>query len=369
MTHHERMMLVIAGKKPDRIPWAPRLEIWYEAHYNQGTLPERFQGYSLREIYRQMDLGIRAEKNLFETKIKEVTIREEQDGNLFRRTYIAPIGEVTESFNRDPQAKLKGLSDEVQIEHLIKGINDYRVVQYMMEHTSYHPTYKEYLDYEQEIGEDGVLLGYTYYDPMFAILFYYIGFNTAYYELADHHEAVENLYYLLKNKLKEMQEEVVFNSPAKIVFHGSHYSMMTPPPIFNRYMVPYFKEFNSKLHLTGKIHAVHADADSKLLLQSFLDAGIDLVDCYCTAPMVSVSMEETLEAWEDKIIIWGGIPSILLCPNTTSYEDFISYMENLFKLLRRKSHRVILGVADNVMPEADITRIEKISEMVSKFTY
>ena len=44
-------------------------------------------------------------------------------------------------------------------------------------------------------------------------------------------------------------------------------------------------------------------------------------------------------------------------------------MNNLFKLLKRKDARVILGIADNVMPEADIDRVEKVCEMVENFKY
>jgi hypothetical protein len=87
--------------------------------------------------------------------------------------------------------------------------------------------------------------------------------------------------------------------------------------------------------------------------------------------MVSVTMEETLERLGDKIVVWGGIPSIVIVPEVVSYEKFSDYLNYYFKTLEKYKgkSRVIVGIADNVVAEADIDRVEKVSEMVDKFRY
>ena len=50
MTDRERLLAILAGQSPDRIPWIPRLEIWYEGQKRRGTMPARYEGWTLREI-------------------------------------------------------------------------------------------------------------------------------------------------------------------------------------------------------------------------------------------------------------------------------------------------------------------------------
>ncbi len=54
MTNRERILAILAGKAPDRIPWIPRLGIWYEANRRAGTLPKEHLGRSLREVERDV---------------------------------------------------------------------------------------------------------------------------------------------------------------------------------------------------------------------------------------------------------------------------------------------------------------------------
>ena len=302
---------------------------------------------------------------VFRTSLDGVEVVENKKDDRIEKVFNTPVGTVSETFCRISGSQYGW----VHLTHMIKGEEDYKVVEYIVEHTVYIPQYEDYIRYEKEIGEDGVPIVDTGYDPMFSILKDYIGYNNAYYEFADNKDRVEHLYEVLKNKLHQLQN-ILLESPARVILHGCHYdSMMTPPPIFNKYMKPYLQDFSHKLHDRGKILTVHADGDSKLLLTSFIESGIDMVECFCTYPMVSVTLREAFDVWGDKMIIWGGVPSTILCPSCYNYDEFLSYMNNVFKLIKEKRGRLILGAADNVMPEADIGRVEKISEMVEDFRY
>lgn len=68
------------------------------------------------------------------------------------------------------------------------------------------------------------------------------------------------------------------------------------------------------------------------------------------------------------MVIWGGIPSTLVCPTSCSKVEFEAYLTDLFQLLASRPTRIILGVADNVMPEADISRIARVTELVEAFS-
>ena len=73
----------------------------------------------------------------------------------------------------------------------------------------------------------------------------------------------------------------------------------------------------------------------------------------------------TLAAFGREVIIWGGIPSVMLC-EPVSDQAFADYMLNLFRTIA-PGDAFILGVADNVMAEAKLERIERVSEMVQAY--
>lgn len=368
MSTRERLEKILQGERPDRIPWIPRMKIWYQYHRFHNSLPLEYRECTLLELERELGLDhpARAGK-IFKEVYHNVEIEEEMQGRSLIRHYSTPVGEVRELFTIDEKAKSEGLPGEVRIEHLIKDVEDYKVMEYILENREYIPLYEEFREYDKGVGDRGLPMVKCGYDPMFTILNTFIGYNRAYYELVDHKDLVLRLYGTLYEKQRELME-IMAHSPARVLLHGSHYdSQMTPPPIFSEFIKPYLKECSTLLHKEDKLLAVHADADSIYLLDLFLESGIDLADCLCTAPMVKCTIEDAIEAWGEDIIIYGGVPSVILCPISYSFEDFREYMKALFKSIRKHKPRFILGVSDNVMPQASLDRVKYITDMVESY--
>jgi uroporphyrinogen-III decarboxylase len=150
--------------------------------------------------------------------------------------------------------------------------------------------------------------------------------------------------------------------------HGVHFdSQFTPPPFFREYYTPYYQEFSKLLHENGKYLSCHADSDTSLILDEIMDAGFDMAECFVTHPMVPCTLEQARGAWGDKVVIWGGIPSIMVCEPVTD-QRFEEYMTHVFETIA-PGDAFIFGVADNVMPEAKIERIRRVTEMVQEYGY
>ena len=66
-------------------------------------------------------------------------------------------------------------------------------------------------------------------------------------------------------------------------------------------------------------------------------------------------MEEARAVWQDRITIWGGLPSILLEANV-SLEQLLAHLANIYRAIGR-GHRFILGISDQAMPSASWTNI------------
>jgi hypothetical protein len=320
---------------------------------------------SLRQIERDLGLGTPARNGqIFKTQLSGIEIKTQQKGVEILTEYITPIGTVSTLYRHSEELVRVGLPS-LQIEHMIKRKADYPVVEYIIDHTEIIPTYKEYLAYEEEIGEDGIPLVSLGSCPMHRILREFIGYNHGFYALCDHPAQIESLLASLEAYAAKLQH-VALESPAKMILYGIHFdSQMTPPPLFKEYFLPHFKTFSKELHKRDKILVCHADNDTKLLLSLVKEAGFDMAECFVTAPMVHCTLAEARQAWGKDVIIWGGIPSSILCPPVTD-SVFEAYMEDLFRTIA-PGDAFILGVADNVMPDAYIERVIRVSEMVEAY--
>jgi hypothetical protein len=138
---------------------------------------------------------------------------------------------------------------------------------------------------------------------------------------------------------------------------------MTPPPLFERYILPYYQELSPLVRERGKVLALHGDNDTRQILSHIQLAGFGMVECFATHPMVETTMAEARAAWGDRVIVWGGVPSVILEDPYTD-EQFEEYMDQLFRTIA-PGDAFIFGVADNAMPAAKIDRIKRVTEMVA----
>ena len=154
MTNRERILAVLEGRMPDRIPWIPRLRIWYEAHRRAGTLPPAYRRSSLREVERDVFGGTAARDGaVFRTEVEGVEVRVHRLDDMESLTeYVTPMGTVSTRQRGTPQSRAAGLAD-TQLEYLLKLREDFAVASYLVEHTRYVPTFEEYEQYDAQVGD------------------------------------------------------------------------------------------------------------------------------------------------------------------------------------------------------------------------
>ena len=366
MTNRERILAILEGKSPDRIPWIPRMLLWWLFHKNNGTLPAKYRGWTLRDIERDLGLGTPARNGrVFYSKLGGVQTVVRLDGLDTVTEYTTPVGTVTSRARRTPELDLSGI-EAMEVEKFIKRPADYDVMMYVAENTRYYPCYEEYLDYERGIGDDGYPMVSVGDCPFHLFLQKLAGYDKGYHDLADDPQRVERLLEVMTQKDREEMWPLVAQSPARLVLHGQHFdSQMTPPPMFDRYIKPYYQEFSELLHRNGKTLAMHADNDSRAILSHLSDSGFGMVECFTTAPMVRCTMREAREAWGNSMIIWGGVPAVIL-DKSMPEEEFERYMMDLFRTIA-PGDAFILGVADNVTGASELSRIVRISQMVEEY--
>ena len=365
LTHRERMLAVLRGEKPDRIPWAPRLEMWYRARQKAGTLPAKYRGWDIRSIYRDQNLEWPAKGgSAFSISVQGVeTITRKKGEETYEET-ITPVGTVSTLRRHSPELRAQGIGS-LEVEHMIKGRDDYQVVEWIYQHSKIVPSHEAYQAFDMACGDDGVPQQNTPWTPAGQVLNRLIGWNQCYYHLQDYPQEAERLMRVITDFCWDMHR-VCAESPALIISHGSHYhSEMTPPPIFKEYFLPYLKEVSAYYHQHSKLLQFHGDADVSGLEEYLIEAGYDIAEVLVTSPMVPLTLERARQVWGDRMIIWGGIPSIILCEPFTDAE-FEAHMRDLFRVIA-PGDAFILGVADMVVPATKWERFERVAPMVEKY--
>jgi uroporphyrinogen-III decarboxylase len=79
--------------------------------------------------------------------------------------------------------------------------------------------------------------------------------------------------------------------------------------------------------------------------------------------MTKVTLREVKEAFQGRVTIFGGIPSVALLESSMSDQEFETYMRNLFQEIT-PGDRFILGISDTTPPDAEFERLLRITEMV-----
>ena len=155
-------------------------------------------------------------------------------------------------------------------------------------------------------------------------------------------------------------------APAAVILLGANYDdSITFPRFFEKHILPPLADYAERLHRRGKYLMTHTDGENRRLLPLYLRAGFDVADSVCPHPMTRSTLEEIRAAFAGRITIWGGIPSILLCPESAGEEDFRRAIDDLLARYGHES-RFVLGVADMVTADADWARLQYITARVNE---
>jgi len=85
----------------------------------------------------------------------------------------------------------------------------------------------------------------------------------------------------------------------------------------------------------------------------------------CPYPMTHCRLDEIRAGFGERVTIWGGIPSVLLCRDSTPEADFRAYID---EVMERYGHstRFVLGVSDMVTADCEWDRMQYITESVNR---
>lgn len=385
-------MATIRGEPAGRVPWTPRIDLWYRAHLRKGTLPEKWADASMWDIIRDVggvlyypnipawrerfwgvDIVVIVDGEVVDTDQPITSSFSGRDvwgtgtrwGEKTITEYRTPRGTVSTTHVWTRDMALGGVQLPQLKERMIKSVGDYPVVEYLLEHTEYIPDYEVIKEVIEEFGDEGLLIGGAGFTPIHTLMMDYMGYGQCFYHMHDHPREFGRLLQVLKERTWEAKR-IAARSPAEILMIGCNWSeMITSPPLYKKYFVPALEELVDLMHSHGKLTTCHVDGDMKRLFKMFVETGVDVAEALAPKPLCNYTLAEAREILGSRMTIWGAIPTPLFT-DAYSDEEFDAYVQDIFRTIAPGDH-FILAMGDNIPPNGIFERVYRVAELVEEF--
>jgi hypothetical protein len=141
---------------------------------------------------------------------------------------------------------------------------------------------------------------------------------------------------------------------------------MVGPDFFEQYVRGYQAEWVKKIHEAGKFSFVHMDGTLAGLLRQQSSVGFTVLEALTPQPVGDLKIEE-IRTWmgDSESIVWGGVPGAYFTANIGD-EEFERHVKHVLSVMTTEP-RYVLGVADQVPPDALERRVRRVADLVDEF--
>jgi len=318
MTQHKpdffrRVVDVLGGREPDSVPFVARLELWYRSHCRGGTLPEEFcisgvgsvapaaetefpdrekqQAKSLTDVHRLVGMGRELMLPAFSRRLNGVELVVTLNGEPYLREndpvledfprlddiipmerpgvthaeFITPLGKLTTGYTLLPNMIADGTLPYME-EHILKEKEDYRKLEFILNHSEFIPGFESIQEKQDEMGEMGFVVPLINRCPFQQLLLNFIGEIPAFYMLQDSPGHIEKIMALLDERYRQDISQLAGMDWPYVEFDDNLDGVMTNPRLFDKYGLPYYQAYTELLHAQGKKVGSHTDGNIKPLL-------------------------------------------------------------------------------------------------------
>jgi len=354
---YNRMILdVFAGRDPGQVVWQPRLDFWYSVNRTRGTLPAHMRDFSLLDLYDYCRASIRYFTGPLRVNYPDEIeqVRTDLDDKFYRVDWRTPVGNLSEVFHYDDY-RLSAYNSQYRL----KTAADFEVEAYLFQREQWSFDHAAYQEDLARIAGRGAPMFYFRRSPVQGLFIEKMGFENTVLFMHDHPDVIER-YVEKAAAADEALYAVLCASPVPIYNFGEnidHY--MDSPRMWRRHLAPYYERRAAQLKAAGKFTHIHIDGAMARLLKDIRTSPFDGIEACTPAPQGDVTIAEIHQALGDKVLL-DGIPAVYFLPDF----DFAEIRACVAELVERFYPRLILGVSDELPPDADIERVRQVGEMI-----
>ena len=346
MNLRERIHTALRGELPDQVPWT----------IYRGLLPQDEYAEKLRE----MGLGTVHIAGTISSTSPNVSVTENNiessDGNLRVLTYKTPVGSLTKTVRTET-----GYGSTWTMEHLVKKPEDYAVLEFIINDTTYHANYDAFKQADEAVGESGFVMTSVERTPVQKLWIEFTGIERFSLDWYEERETVERILDVILAKQREMWE-IVADSPAEFVWCPDNITgEIIGPAMFERYFLPYYNTLAEMMHNKRKRLVAHMDGQMRSLAECVSKTDVDIIEAFTPPPDGNLSVTEARDAWPDKVI-WINFPSSM---HIASEEQLKAVTRDLLEQAA-PGDRFLVGVTENIPSNAWRQSLRTITEIINE---
>lgn len=362
-THPQLNRDVLTGKSNGKILWQPRIGEWYDARIFAGEpLPERYQGLTLNQIYRELGCSARTYEYMSCIKRKEDSRIRTTTRWLapleYEETIETPVGKITQIIRKNTSNS--GIYPK---KWFVVEEEDLKVDCWLQEHTEWEFDLDRYEKLHREWGDLGISATTTPHISIQRLTHDTMGLENAVYAIYDYPGLVEkNL--RAADECQQRLLRMLCESPIEIINFGGHGdSRLLSPAFMEDYLLPVCQSWNETLHAAGKITYSHWDGAVKALLPYIKELGFDAIEAITPMPQGDVTVDEMKAALGDHTFLVDGIAAILF---DEAYP--LAQLEAQTRdIIEKFAPKLVLGISDEIAYTGNIERIRFVGEIVDEY--
>jgi hypothetical protein len=359
--NRERILTLLSGKCPDRVPWFGDLDYWYHAAVSKNALEARYRDDGYFQLNRDLGVGFYLQGfSPFKVYHEGVSFSEAPDHGVITRTMKTPKGDLHEITQYLPTSFSSGY-----IKHFVETVEDLSRFRSYLESMAFAPAYEEAVRRKGIIGDNGVVLCYTPRSPFMQMATSYAGIENLIYLLDDAPDEMAEIFDIMERQYDRAAEMTV-DSPAECIMIPENLSSeVVGKDYYLKYMRGYEAKWIKCIRQAGKHSFIHMDGTLKGLLKLVAETGFDVIEAVTPEPSGDMSMEAAAAEVTGSTILWGGLPGVVFTPNFEE-QAFVSHVKEVLSIMRKSPH-FVLGVADQVPPDGIIERVTRVASLCDEF--
>jgi hypothetical protein len=364
MTERRRVLTLLSGGKPDRVPWYGDLDYWATALIGRGERPADFkESDAYIDWHRDLRCGFYLQGNFpFRTIVENCAVTERREGPHRHRRIETPRGALTETWTW-----LAESFAEAPTEHLVKSPADLPAYRFLFENTHYGPEYDLAWRRRRQVGEAGVVLCYLPKSPFMQLVALDAGIGAVAEIASDAPDELAETLAVVR-AAHDAASRIALRSPAELLMIPENLSSeVVGPRFYERYMREYHETWCGEIAAAGKYSCIHLDGTLRGLLRQVASAGFSFIEAMTPAPVGDLEVERWAE-WAGAghgTVFWGGLPGVYFTAQVPDAE-FDRHTKAVLEVMRSVP-RYVLGVADQVPPDGLERRIRRVAELADEY--
>jgi len=360
MNFRQRLLAVLHGERPDVMPWFADLTYWYHAQKLAGALPTEYEGdEGFIKLHAEHNVGYYLGYASASSSTHEnVSVSTETEGDVTTTRWQTPVGEI-----HGQKRFLPETASSAPTKWPVEALEDLRVLRYIADATRTTPTYERYELLKRLSGGQGHPTVLPPRSPISQMLAQWTGAANLAYLAADAPEELEATLHAL-GRAADGAYEAILGCDTPFVELPDNLSGEVVTSLFERYQFDYYLARIAPLHAAGKKVGTHLDGTMHGILPLLVKTGLDFIESITPKPTGDVAVEDLRELAGPDLILFGGMPGALLSRIYTE-EDVRRQVAQIVEH-HWEDGKFILGVADQVPPDADMSRLPMITDLLEE---